>query len=409
MRVILEGSLRHFTASELLSLLAERKHTGTLDAKSGERRARLAFRDGRVAWAEAAGAADLTEIVSLLVGWRDGEFWFLDDVAVPDGVTPLALDVAPLVAAAETRLAEEQRLLKLFPDEQVALELERSAARAKARGGLAAAGAFLERAAALTPEPSRRSQRALAAAQTKFQAGALDDARALLDSAETGAPTDLERARVDLLRAQITFVATHGSDAPPLLLEAARRLSTLDPTQARETYLDALSAALFAGRLAGPGASALEIAQAARTAPAPPRPRRGPDVLLDAFRTLLADSYASLMPGSWPEPFGLVAIESLACGTPVIARPAGALPEIVRDGVDGFFADDVERLAAAVDRVGELDRAAIRASVVDRFSSARMADGYEAIYGGLIPPDRAAGERAARRVPAATNGDRATG
>jgi len=124
---------------------------------------------------------------------------------------------------------------------------------------------------------------------------------------------------------------------------------------------------------------------------------------------LLADSYASLMPGSWPEPFGLVAIESLACGTPVIARPAGALPEIVRDGVDGFFADDVERLAAAVDRVGELDRAAIRASVVDRFSSARMADGYEAIYGGLIPPDRAAGERAARRVPAATNGDRATG
>ena len=182
------------------------------------------------------------------------------------------------------------------PDEQVALELERSAARAKARGGLAAAGAFLERAAALTPEPSRRSQRALAAAQTKFQAGALDDARALLDSAETGAPTDLERARVDLLRAQITFVATHGSDAPPLLLSAARRLSTLDPSLARETYLDALSAALFAGRLAAPGASALEIAQAARTAPAPLRPPRGPDVLLDAFTTLLSDSYAASVP-----------------------------------------------------------------------------------------------------------------
>ncbi len=182
------------------------------------------------------------------------------------------------------------------PDEQVALELERSAARAQARGGFAAAGAFLERAAALTPEPSRRSQRALAAAQTKFQAGALDDARALLDTAETGAPTDLERARVDLLRAQITFVATHGSDAPPLLLEAARRLSTLDPTLARETYLDALSAALFAGRLAGPGGSALEIAQAARTAPAPLRAPRGPDVLLDAFTTLLSDSYAAAVP-----------------------------------------------------------------------------------------------------------------
>jgi glycosyltransferase involved in cell wall biosynthesis len=121
---------------------------------------------------------------------------------------------------------------------------------------------------------------------------------------------------------------------------------------------------------------------------------------------LFADSYATLMPGSWPEPFGLVAIESLACGTPILARPAGALPEIVRDGVDGFFAADVEGLAAAVGRVAELDRAAIRASVVDRFSAARMADGYEAIYAGLIAP---AGEPPAPRVPAATNGGRATG
>jgi glycosyltransferase involved in cell wall biosynthesis len=120
---------------------------------------------------------------------------------------------------------------------------------------------------------------------------------------------------------------------------------------------------------------------------------------------LFADSYATLMPGDWPEPFGLVAIESLACGTPILARPAGALPEIVRDGVDGFFAADVEGLAAAVGRVGELDRAAIRASVVDRFSSARMAAGYEAIYAGVIAP---ADERA-QRVPAATTGDRATG
>jgi glycosyltransferase involved in cell wall biosynthesis len=121
---------------------------------------------------------------------------------------------------------------------------------------------------------------------------------------------------------------------------------------------------------------------------------------------LLAESYASLMPGSWPEPFGLVAIESLACGTPVIARPAGALPEIVRDGVDGFFAADVEGLAAAVGRVGEIDRAAIRASVLDRFSATRMADSYEAIYARLIPPVRDA-RAEARRV--ATNGGRATG
>src|SRR6185312_4400693 len=124
---------------------------------------------------------------------------------------------------------------------------------------------FLERASSLTPDPSRRAERALAAAQTNFQAGALDDARDLLSAAETGILTELELARADLLRAQITFVATHGSDAPPLLLEAARRLGSLDTPLARETYLDAFSAALFAGRLARPGGTALDIGQGART------------------------------------------------------------------------------------------------------------------------------------------------
>ena len=83
---------------------------------------------------------------------------------------------------------------------------------------------------------------------------------------------------------------------------------------------------------------------------------------------LFAESYAALMPGSWPEPFGLVAIEALACGTPVIARPTGALPELVRDGVDGFFGDDVRAMAFRVDRVADLDRQAIRDSVIERFS-----------------------------------------
>jgi pSer/pThr/pTyr-binding forkhead associated (FHA) protein len=123
LRVILEGSLRHFTAGELLSLLGHNKHTGTLDAKLGEARARLAFRDGRVAWAEATGARDLGEIVTLLMSWREGDFWFLDDVAMPEGVTPLAIDIAPLVAAAEQRAAEEQRLLSLYPDEQMAFRV----------------------------------------------------------------------------------------------------------------------------------------------------------------------------------------------------------------------------------------------------------------------------------------------
>ena len=99
---------------------------------------------------------------------------------------------------------------------------------------------------------------------------------------------------------------------------------------------------------------------------------------------LLAESHAVLMPGSWPEPFGLVAIEALACGTPVIARRSGALPEIVRDGIDGFLGDDVTDMAFKVDRVAELDREAIRASVIDRFSVERMTDEYEAIYRAML-------------------------
>jgi glycosyltransferase involved in cell wall biosynthesis len=95
---------------------------------------------------------------------------------------------------------------------------------------------------------------------------------------------------------------------------------------------------------------------------------------------LLAESYAALMPGSWPEPFGLAAIEALACGTPVLARRVGGLPEIIRDGVDGYFGDDATELAYFVPEVETLDRRAIRASVVERFSASRMADGYEALY-----------------------------
>jgi glycosyltransferase involved in cell wall biosynthesis len=119
---------------------------------------------------------------------------------------------------------------------------------------------------------------------------------------------------------------------------------------------------------------------------------------------LFAESHAVLMPGSWPEPFGLVAIEALACGTPVIARRSGALPEIVRDGIDGFFGDDVMAMAFKVDRVADLDREAIRESVIDRFSVERMTDGYEAIYREMLGERRpvpimvAAGAREAEQT-----------
>jgi glycosyltransferase involved in cell wall biosynthesis len=113
---------------------------------------------------------------------------------------------------------------------------------------------------------------------------------------------------------------------------------------------------------------------------------------------LFARSHAVLMPGSWPEPFGLVAIEALACGAPVIARRVGGLDEIIRDGIDGFFGDDVNEMAFMVDRVSTLNREAIRSSVIDRFSATRMADGYEALYARTLGLDDEEGGDRGRRL-----------
>jgi len=99
---------------------------------------------------------------------------------------------------------------------------------------------------------------------------------------------------------------------------------------------------------------------------------------------LFAESYGTLMPGAWPEPFGLVSIESLACGTPILARRVGALPEIIREGVDGFFGDDATAMAFYADRLGSLDRVAIRERVLERFSAARMTDRYEELYARML-------------------------
>jgi DNA-binding CsgD family transcriptional regulator/tetratricopeptide (TPR) repeat protein len=181
------------------------------------------------------------------------------------------------------------------PDEDVAADLERSAERAQRRGGLAAAAAFLERAAALTPDPARRSERALAAAQARHQAGGPDAALGLLASAEAGPLDELQRARADVLRAQIAFATHRGGDAPPLLLKAARRLEALDARLARETYLDALSAALFVGRLTSEG-GVLEVAEAARAAPSPSGHARAPDLLLDGAAAVVVEGYEAAAP-----------------------------------------------------------------------------------------------------------------
>ena len=182
------------------------------------------------------------------------------------------------------------------PDENVAAELERSADRAVSLGGLAAAAAFLETAAALTPDPARRAQRSLAAGQAKATAGAFGAALSLLTAAEEGPLDEAGQATIDLLRAQISYNSSHGNQALPMLLAAARRFEPLDGNLARGTYLDALSAALFAGRLAsGPGPGMRRVAEAAREAPPPQAPSKA-DLLLEGMAVLYTDGYAASAP-----------------------------------------------------------------------------------------------------------------
>jgi DNA-binding CsgD family transcriptional regulator len=180
-------------------------------------------------------------------------------------------------------------------DEAVAAELERSADRARARGGMAAAAAFLQRSVALTSEPARRAGRALAAAQADLQAGAFDSALELLATAAAGPQEELQRAHVELLRGQIAFAASAGSDAPALLLKAARRLESLDLALARETYLDAWAAALFAGRAASTG-HVREVSRAALSAPRPPGAPRSSDLLLEGLSVLVIQGRAAAAP-----------------------------------------------------------------------------------------------------------------
>jgi DNA-binding CsgD family transcriptional regulator len=182
------------------------------------------------------------------------------------------------------------------PDEEVATELERSAGRAQARGGVAAAAAFLQRSVELTVDPARRAERTLAAAQASFQAGAFEAALALLATAETGALDEFQRARVDLVRGQIAFASGLSSDAPPLLLKAARRLEPIDLGLARETYLTAWGAAFAAaGYPAGRGVL-LEICRAVRALPPRPGVPLPLDLLLDGLAMLTTDGHAAATP-----------------------------------------------------------------------------------------------------------------
>ncbi len=231
------------------------------------------------------------------------------------------------------------------PDEEVAAELERSAGRAQARGGVAAGAAFLQRSVALTVDPARRAERALGAAQASFQAGTFEAALGLLATAEAGPLDEFQHARVDLLRGHIAL-ALGSSNAASLLRGAARRLEPFDLDLARETYLIAWDAAVSAGDPEG-GRLVGEISRAARSLPQPPGPPRPRDLLLDGL--------------------ALLTIEGRAAGAPALQQAAESLLEI--SGEDalrwGWVATaasdavwDIEGMLAIAARVLQFVRAA---------------------------------------------------
>jgi DNA-binding CsgD family transcriptional regulator len=181
------------------------------------------------------------------------------------------------------------------PDDTVAADLERSAERAQSRGGVAAAAAFLERAAALTADPHLRTARSLAAARAKFEAAAFDAAGTLVAAAETGPLDKLQQGQLALLRAELVYARRRGNDAAPLLLDAAKLLEGVDDHLAHETYLEAIGAAIFAGRL-GEHPSIREIAEAVRRAPLAPSSTGSVDLLLDGIASRYTDGYRASAP-----------------------------------------------------------------------------------------------------------------
>jgi DNA-binding CsgD family transcriptional regulator len=206
-----------------------------------------------------------------------------------------------LAAATDARTDPERRVWHLAaaaggPDEALAAELEQAARNTQARAGVAAAAALLYRSAALTADPARRADRALAAAHAYLHAGAFDPALGLLAEAEAAAVDDLQRARVEYLRGQIQTASNSAREAPVLLLRTAERLTHLDAGLARETYLDAWGAALYAGALADRGGGLLDVSRAARSAPPPPDAVRPADLLLDAMATAITDGRAAAAP-----------------------------------------------------------------------------------------------------------------
>ena len=285
------------------------------------------------------------------------------------------------------------------PDEAVASELERSAGRARARGGLAAATAFLQRAVALTGDPERRTDRALAAADLGVRAGSFDAARGMMAVADVGSLDELQRARLDMLRAEAAYSESRGSAAPALLLRAAKTLEPLDRQLARETYLDAWSSALFAGKLAA-SAGLHEVSSQARATRGPAGTARPSDVLLDGFSLAFTEGRSAAAPvlqraaGAYASQD--VSIEEalrwgwLATGAAVMVWDYETCLEVATQGVVlareagalTVLAVSVNAMAQALALGGEFSKAkllAAEADIVTDATGARVAP-----YGALV-------------------------
>jgi DNA-binding CsgD family transcriptional regulator len=203
---------------------------------------------------------------------------------------------AALAEATDARLDADRRAWHRAqatpgPDEQVAEELERSAGRALARGGLAAAAAFLDKAAMLTPQPARRASRLLAAARAKRDAGAFAAALELLAAGEAAATDAAQVAEIEELRGDVAFEERRVGEATRLLAGAAKRFEAIDAGRARAAHLEALVAALWAA-----SDDLLETARAARRAPPAGEPPSAADVLLDALATRVTEGYPAAVP-----------------------------------------------------------------------------------------------------------------
>jgi DNA-binding CsgD family transcriptional regulator len=206
-----------------------------------------------------------------------------------------------LAAATDAQADPERRVWHLAaaatgPDEEVAAALEQAAAKIQARAGIAASAAFLQRSVTLTAEPVRRAERALRAALANLYAGSFDNALGLLAQAEADAVDDLQRARVERLRGEIEWASVSGREAPVLLVQAAKRLESLDAGLARETYLYAWVASSLAGPLAGPGGLLQEVSLAAQVAPPPVGEPRPCDLLLDGLATMVTQGRTAAEP-----------------------------------------------------------------------------------------------------------------